>query len=178
MTRRFLLAAVLITLAGLTGWGGCSKQPLEGHTVNWLPWDSIQPFFPTYERPIFLYISQARCPHCDSMEIIFNRPEIAWYLNEHFASTEINVDADMPVQIMDTTLPYRAFWQYFGLKGVPAYYFFDTTGNPIGILQGQTQVREFKQLLTYVSARHFGRIPWTEWAKTEEAQVDTLIGFW
>lgn len=151
--------------------------------IVWKDFVEIQEIFPrTYDKPLFLYINQSNCNYCDSMEnVIFARPEIAWYMNEHFTTVNINVDEDLPVQFRQADGSFRdynyaEFWNLFNIEGLPTYYTFDSTGKINGLLHAAQDVLTMKRFLVYVTAGHFGKTRWVDWLATDEANLDTLYG--
>ncbi|MDZ4724207.1 MAG: DUF255 domain-containing protein [candidate division Zixibacteria bacterium] len=156
---------------------GCGPKKIENVAVKWTPYSEVASSFPAYSKPIFLYVNQSHCEHCEKMQdTIFTRPEVAWFLNENFTSVNVNVDTDLPIVIQGTQYDYAGFWNLLNIEGLPTYYFFDSTGKVNGLLHGAQDVRTFKRLLVYVKNNHFYKTPWLDWLKTEEANLDTLPG--
>jgi len=179
-TRRLAAICCLVLLTVIA----CqSPQKHLEDKIIWKKFDDIQQTFPiTGDKPLFLYLSQSNCFFCDSMETkILSRPEIAWYMNEHFTFVNINVDEDLPVKLRQDDGSYKdynyaAFWNLFGIEGLPTYYCFDSTGGINGLLHAAQDVLTFKRFLVYVNAGHFGKTRWDDWLLTEEAKLDTLYG--
>ena len=184
VNRKYITRPLAICCLSLLAVIACqsSQKHLEDKIV-WKKFEDIQQTFPlTGDKPLFLYISQSNCNYCDSMETkILTRPEIAWYMNEHFTFVNINVDEDLPVQLRQEDGSYKhynyaAFWNLFNIEGLPTYFCFDSTGAINGLLHAAQDVLTFKRFLAYVNAGHFGKTRWDDWLKTEEAQLDTLYG--
>jgi len=158
----------------------------EKHTddkIVWTPFEELKETFPrTGDKPLFLFISQSNCQYCDSMlNTVFSRPEIAWYMNQNFTLLTINVDEDLPVQLRQSDgsfkdYNYADFWNLFNIEGLPTYYTFDSTGRINGLLHAAQDVLTMKRFLVYVNGGNFGKTPWVEWLKTEDANLDTLYG--
>lgn len=167
------LFALLITQQG------CKPKKIEGVAIKWRPYAELVGTFPKNSRPTMLFVSQNNCHYCHKMtDTIFTRPEIAWYVNEHFDAVEVNVDKDMPITIGGQSFDYHPFHELLSIQGIPCYYFFDAGGHIIGMLHGAQDVRDFKRILVYSVNGHFGKVPYTDWLKTDEANLDTLYGYW
>ncbi len=172
------ISSLIIIIAALLIVTGCSEKKLEPVDVNWTEWKEIEATFPLGgSKPIFLYISQNACQWCDQMDsTIFVRPEIAHHLNNEYINININVDEDLPVTIGGKVFNYQELFNLLSMREIPAYYFFDTTGLPIGVLNSAMHVNTFKRLLIYVKNRHFGRTRWEDFMKLPEAEIDTIWG--
>lgn len=158
---------------------GCGPEKIENVSVTWTPYSDIAATFPAGKTNTFLFIKQSNCDHCDRMEFgVFARPEIAHFLNTNFTNVKLDILNDLPIVIQGQSYDYGSFWELLRLQEIPTYYFFDSSGKVIGLLAQETDVRTFKQLLVYVTKGHFYKTPWTEFLKTEEARLDTLIGLW
>ena len=168
----WLLPAVALVLGACSG----TEKHLDDK-LEWTSFEDVQATFPIADKPIFLYISQNNCQWCQKMETeILTRPEVAWYLNEHFRFVNINVDEDLPVVIRGKEYDRAAFWDLFNIEGLPAYFCFDRRGQVNGVHFGTPDLRTFKQFLVYVNTGQFGKTPWLQWVKRPEAQLDTLYG--
>ncbi|UCC43617.1 MAG: DUF255 domain-containing protein [Candidatus Zixiibacteriota bacterium] len=167
-----LLIAVLVL-----GLLGCTKKQVEPVDLVWTDFAEVQPTFPRCQRPVFLYVSQNACEWCEHMDsLVFARPEIARHLNENYINVNINVDLDLPVTIQGKLYHYQEFFNLLNMREIPAYYFFDTDGRPIGVLSSAMPVKTFKQLLVYVKNRHFYRTRWEDFLKLPESNLDTVWG--
>lgn len=156
---------------------GCEKKKAEPGQVNWTEFSEIQANFPRTGLPLFLYVSQNACQWCEQMDsTIFIRPEIADHLNQNYLCVNINTDEDLPITINNKQYNYRELFKLLHMREIPAYYFFDAEGKPIGVLNSAMHVKTFKQLLVYVKNRHFFRTRWEDFVKLPEADVDTVWG--
>jgi thioredoxin-related protein len=138
--------------------------------LNWLPFDSVQKTFPIAPKPLFLYISEKGCDHCEYMDSeVFNRPEIARFVNENLTPVRVDIYLNTPLKVRDSLLDERTFRKLLSIEGIPAYYFFDTTGQVIGVLDSQMDLLTFKQMLVYIGQGHFFRTPWNKFILMPEA---------
>ncbi|HUV29547.1 MAG TPA: thioredoxin fold domain-containing protein [Acidobacteriota bacterium] len=168
--------ALILALLGVLMTGCGSDEPGSAELV-WTDLAEMQAEFPQAPRPLFLYISQDNCPWCEQMEsLILPRPEIVAYLNEHYIPVNINLDRDLPVTINDRQYTRRQLFDLLKIEGIPAYYFFDSTGQILGMMDSAMPLTTFKRLLIYVENRHFMRTPWVDFLKLPEADVDTAWG--
>jgi thioredoxin-related protein len=152
---------------------GASKTVAE--KVNWLPFDSVQKTFPVAPKPLFLYISQKGCDHCDHMDTaVFNRPEIARYVNENLTPVRVDIYLNTPLKVRDSLMDERAFRQLLSIVGIPAYYFFDTTGRVIGVLDSSMDLLTFERMLVFVREGHFFRTPWEKFMTMPEASETAI----
>jgi thioredoxin-related protein len=155
----------------------CGPKKLEPVDLNWTDFTDIQATFPRAPRPVFLYISQDNCEWCEHMDsLVFTRPEIAHYLNDYYMSVNINVDQDMPITVNNKPYHYQEFFRLLQIRALPAYYFFDSTGQILGIMDSAMPTLTFKRLLVYVENRHFMRTTWEEFLRLPEADIDTVYG--
>lgn len=154
---------------------GCGTAVPEGVTLQWLPFDTVQAAFPSAPKPLFLYVSQAGCDHCDYMDSsVFARPEIAHFINENFTAVRVDIYQDMPITVRDSLLFEFEFRQLLSIEGVPAYYFFDAEGRPLGVLDSEREPLAFKRMLIYVAERHFFRIPWDQFMALPQASEEAI----
>ena len=138
-----------------------AKKPAP--RLNWLPFDSVRATFPGALKPIFLFISDATCDHCEYMDTaVFSRPEVIRYINETLLPVRVDINMDMPVKIRDTVLNEAEFRKMLGIDGIPAYYFFSPNGRLIGLLDSQMDLLTFKRMLVYIRDGHFFKTPWEQ----------------
>jgi len=156
---------------------GCGSKKIEPVDLIWTDFAQIQRTFPRAPEPIFLYISQDDCQWCDHMDsLVYSRPEIASYLNEHYLSVNIDIDRDLPILINNKPYDYYELFDLLKIQALPAYYFFDSTGQIMGMMDSAMPLLTFKRLLVYVENRHFMRTRWEDFLKLPEADVDTAYG--
>lgn len=138
--------------------------------LHWLPFDSVRATFPAAPKPLFLYISQNGCDHCAFMDTaVFNRPEIAKYVNANLTPVRVDIYMDTPIKMRDTVLTEAQFRKLLSIQGVPAYYFFDTSGKIIGVLDSEMDLLKFKRMLVYIRDQHFFVTPWEKFLTTPAA---------
>lgn len=170
---------LLCILIGVVLSVGCQGEKIENVSITWRPFTELSGTFPANTRATMLYISQSNCHYCHKMkDTIFARPEIAWYVNEHFDAVELNLDRDLPVTIGGKEFDYSGIHELLSIPGIPCYYFFSPEGKITGILEGAQEVRDFKRILVYSNGGYFGTTPYGDWLKTPEAEIDTLYGYW
>ncbi len=169
---RVLLVLFLIGIAAV----GCGdNEPVENVTLEWLPFDSVQAAFPVAPKPLFLYVSEDGCDHCANMDtLVFNRSEIARFVNENFTAVRVDVNIDLPIFVRDSLLTEREFRKLLGIEGIPAYYFFDVNGRILGVLKSEMDPLTFKRMLVYVGEQHFFRTPWERFLDLPEASEDAI----
>jgi len=168
-----LLVLFLVLLAGC----GQKQETDVPSTVVWTPYSEVQATFPRASRPLFLYVKQSGCSGCGMMDsLVFARPEIAKHLNRNYINVSINVDEDLPVTIGGKEYQYQEFFRLLHLDQIPSYFFFDTTGQVIGVLGAAVPLKTFKQFLVYVKGRNFYKTPWKEFEQSPEADLDTAWG--
>ena len=138
--------------------------------LNWLPFDSVQKTFPVAAKPLFLYIGQKGCDNCDYMDTaVFGRPEVARFVNENLTPVQVDIYLNTPLKVRDSLLAENAFRKLLSIDGIPAYYFFDTTGRVIGVLDSQMDLLKFKRMLVFIRDGHFFRTPWEKYITMPEA---------
>lgn len=138
--------------------------------LNWLPFDSVQKKFPVAHKPLFLYISQKGCDHCEYMDAeVFSRPEIARFVNANLTPVRVDIYLNTPLKVRDSLLDERTFRKLLSIEGIPAYYFFDTTGQIIGVLDSQMDLLTFKRMLVYIGEGHFFNTPWNNFIVMPDA---------
>jgi thioredoxin-related protein len=156
---------------------GCGPEKIENVTIQWHPFSEVSQFFPAAVRPMFLYIAEKGCKHCDIMDsLVFSRPEVADFVNKNFFPVQVDIATDMPIKIQDTVLTENQFRQLLAIEGTPAYYFFETDGRVVGALDSQMDLLMFKRMLVYIKNGHFQRTPWDDFLKLPEADLDTVRG--
>jgi thioredoxin-related protein len=172
--KRLVIISALASLLYLA----CGQQKIENVSVDWVSVRQIEATFPKTPKPLFLYVNQDGCEYCGYMDtIVLVRAEIAKYLNDNFTPVNINVDHDLPITLYNTELNYDDFFDLFKIEGVPAYYFFDTTGALTAALHKTLDVLTFKRLLTYVNGGYYQkRIPWENFLQMPDADIDTNPG--
>jgi len=164
-----VLAALLLT--------ACGPEKIENVTLQWHPFSDVSRFFPRAVRPLFLYISEKGCDHCDAMDsLVFSRPEVADFVNKNFYAVRVDIVTDMPITLQDSVLTGSQFRTLLKIEGTPAYYFFETDGRVVGALDSQMDLITFKQMLVYIKNGHFQRTPWEDFLKLPEADLDTIRG--
>jgi len=180
MTMRIALLLLLLTTVAV---GADQPKPADSAsvplTLAWLPFDSVQKAFPAAPKPLFLYISQKGCDHCAYMDsAVFGRAELARFVNENFTPVRVDIYLNTPLKVRDSLLDETAFRKLLSIQGIPAYYFFDTAGRVIGVLDSQMDLLTFKRMLVYIRDGHFFRTPWVKFmdlpAASEEA-IDKLF---
>jgi thioredoxin-related protein len=173
IVRPVIISAIAIAAFSL---GSCGPEKHLDDKMQWHTYKEVEATFPKGPAPIFLYLSEEGCINCENMKkYVFGRPEVAWFLNANYFSVKLDVIADMPVTIGGKLYDREAFYELFTNK-IPSYYFFDSTGQVQGMFQTDLELRKFKQFLKYVHGGHFGKTPWEEFAKSKEAETDTMLG--
>jgi len=169
---RFL---TILFFVGLVLVGCGNNKPVENVTLQWLPFDSVQATFPVAPKPLFLYIGQTECDHCDNMDtLVFKRSEIARFVNDNFTAVRVDIFMDTPIEVRDSLLTEREFRKLLSIRGIPAYYFFDATGRIIGVLDSEMDLLTFKRMLIYIREGHFFRTPWEKFMTMPEASEDAI----
>jgi thioredoxin-related protein len=111
------------------------------------------------------------------MDSILARPEVADYLNRNFTPVKVDIYADTPIEVRDSTMTEQQFRKFLSIEGVPAYYFFDQKGRVIGALFSEMDLLMFKRMLVYIRGNHFlRRTPWDQFIQSPEADLDTVYG--
>jgi len=155
---------------------GCGdNKPVENVTLQWLPFDSVQAAFPAAPKPLFLYISEAGCDHCDNMDtLVFQRSEIAHFVNDNFTAVRVDINMDTPIEVRDSLLTEPEFRKLLSIQGIPAYYFFDASGRILGVLDSEMDLITFKRMLVFIREGHFFRTPWERFLGMPEASEDAI----
>jgi|GEM_PF-980051 len=168
------LGLALFALAGC----GEKVHRIENVTVQWHPLESVQRIFPAAPKPMFLYVHETGCDYCDRMDsLILSRPEVAHYLNTYFTPVAIDLSGSRTIVVRDSSMTEQEFRRFLSIRGVPSYYFFDPQGRVIGAFDSEMDLLLFKQMLVYIRSGHFVRqVPWDEFLKLPESQLDTLRG--
>jgi len=157
----------------LTGCGGRSE--VGEVTLQWQPFENIQASFPSAPKPLFLYISQGGCDHCEHMDsAVFSRPEVARYVNTNFTPVKVDIYMDTPLKVRDSMLTEPEFRKLLSIRGIPAYYFFDTDGRVIGVLDSEMELLTFKRMLVFIREGHFFRTPWERFMKMPQAGEEAI----
>jgi len=152
---------------------GATKASPE--KLNWLPFESIQKTFPVAPRPLFLYISQHGCEHCTMMDTaVFVRSEIVRFVNANFTPVRVDIYLNTPLKVRDSLLQEEDFRRLLSIDGIPAYYFFDTAGQVIGVLDSSMDLLKFKRMLVYVTEGHFFRTPWVKFMELPQASAAAI----
>jgi thioredoxin-related protein len=171
--KRIALLLALLCLAAVA----CGPDKVESVTLEWHSFSEVARYFPMAPRPMFLYVSEAGCHYCEEMDsAVFARPEVADYLNRNFFPVKIDVSTEMPIKVRDSVMTEGEFRKLMGIQGIPALYFFETNGRPVGAHDQSLDLRSFKQMMLYVHGGHFGRTPLRQWLQTPEADLDTVYG--
>lgn len=171
--RPVMISAIAIAAFAL---GSCGPEKHLEDKMQWHTYKEVETTFPKGPGPVFLYLTEEGCSNCENMKkYVFSRPEVAWFLNTNYFSVKVDVVADMPVTIGGKLYDREAFCRLFS-ESVPSYYFFDSTGQVQGMFQSDMDLRTFKQFLKYVHGGNFFKTPWEEFAKTKEAETDTVLG--
>ncbi len=159
---------------------GCGPAKHLDDKLDWQKIGTVAANFPAApqpgSKPIFLYFSQNNCHYCAAMDSLFERSEVAWYINEHFLPVNVNVDTDLPLYVGRDTLDYARLFKIFKMDGFPAYYFFDTTGHLMGMLERSMDLVHLKRSLVYVNDGHFGKLSWEDFLKLPDVPKDTVRG--
>jgi thioredoxin-related protein len=143
--------------------------------MKWLPFDSVRATFPKAPKPLFLYISDVGCVHCEYMDTaVFNRPELIKFVKENLTPVRIDIYNDIPLKIGDTVLNEAEFRKLLSIQGIPSYYFFDTTGRIISALDSQMDLLTFKRMLIYLRDSRYHKYKWDEFIQLPAAS-DTAI---
>ena len=146
------------------------EKKAADNKLRWLPFDSVQKTFPVAPKPLFLYISEKGCAHCDYMDTaVFNRPEIVRFVNENLTAVRVDIYLNTPLKVRDSLMDEMAFRRLLSIVGIPAYYFFDTSGRIIGVLDSEMDLLKFKRMLVFLRGGHFFRTPWEKFLTLPEA---------
>jgi thioredoxin-related protein len=175
---RIALSLLLLTAVAV---GADQPKPADSTSgamqLNWLPFESVQKTFPVAPKPLFLYISQKGCDHCHYMDsAVFGRPELAKFVNENFTAVRVDIYLNTPLKVRDSLLNEDEFRKLLSIQGIPAYYFFDTTGRIIGVLDSQMDLLTFKRMLVYIRDGHFFRTPWVKLARPAHRAISEMQG--
>ncbi|MCX6834492.1 MAG: hypothetical protein NTW07_05055, partial [candidate division Zixibacteria bacterium] len=85
--------------------------------------------------------------------------------------TPVRVDIylNTPLKVRDSLLDEPTFRKLLSIEGIPAYYFFDTTGQIIGVLDSQMDLLTFKRMLVFIGKGHFFNTPWNKFIVMPDA---------
>jgi thioredoxin-related protein len=143
--------------------------------MKWLPFDSVRATFPKASKPLFLYISDVGCVHCEYMDsAVFNRPELIKFVQENLTPVRVDINNDVPIKVRDTVLNEAEFRKLLSIKGIPSYYFFDTTGRVISALDSQMDLLTFKRMLIYLRDSRYHQYTWDQFILLPAAS-DTAV---
>lgn len=160
---------------------GCGPDKHLDDKLTWQKFDIVAANFPRApqpgSKPILVYFAQENCHFCTHMDSLFARPEVAWFVNEHFLPVKVDVDADLPLRTGNgEEITYQRLFQIFKMDGFPVYYMFDTTGQIMGMMQSATDLLTLKRTLKYIGDHHFGRKLYAEFLKMDDVPSDTTFG--
>jgi len=171
-TTTFLLCTALFSC------GGDYKTPedVKG-TVAWLDSRSALPVFPFGTNPIYFYVNSHESPVCQNMhKYVFSRPEIIKYMNKHFTSISVMPDSFSTVVFMGREISSGELMATLQVEGYPSHFFFSSTGELKGVRTGYIGLREFKQLLRYISEGYIEKYSFQTFQTMPEADLDTVRG--
>jgi len=172
MNARAILISMLLFTVTVSAQ---DKKAVDNNKLRWLPFDSVQKTFPVAPKPLFLYISENGCEHCERMDTaVFNRPEIARFVNENLTAVRVDIYMNTPLKVRDSLMDEQAFRRLLSIDGIPAYYFFDTSGGVIGVLDSEMDLLKFKRMLVFIRGGHFFRTPWDKFLGMPEASEAAL----
>ena len=66
------------------------------------------------------------------------------------------------------------FRKLLSVQGIPAYYFFDTSGRVVGVLDSEMELLTFQRMLVFIRDGHFFRTPWERFVDMPEASEDAI----
>jgi len=145
--------------------------------VAFLSAESALPNFPFGTDPIYIYFHTERSPYCvDTKELIFKRPEIIEYINEHFTSIIVEPDSLKTVNFAGQEISIRKFLKDLQVEGLPSHYFFNYKGEIKGARTGYIRLLEFKQLLKYTAEGYIEKQSFNSFRISDEAELDTVWG--
>lgn len=110
---------------------------------------------------VLLMFEMEDCPHCKRMKAtVLNRPEVQDYFRQHFLIYPIDTLGALPlVDFNGRELTERAYTRAQGVRGTPAFLFFDLDGNRLfGLAGAIASVRDFLALGQYVVDGEFQRM--------------------
>lgn len=163
----------VLALSLLVGCGG--QTEVADVPLLWQSFDKVQAVFPTAPKPLFLYVKEEGCDHCAHMDAeVFSRSDIARYINAHFTAVKVDIYLDTPIRVRDSLLTESQFRRLLSIEGIPAYYFFDTGGRVIGVLDSEIELLTFKRMLVFIRDGHFFRTPWERFMERPEASEEAI----
>lgn len=167
---------IIISVLALSFLVGCGGQTeVADVALQWKSFDKVQATFPRAPKPLFLYVKEKGCDHCAHMDLeVFSRSDIARYVNAHFTPVKVDIYLDTPIRVRDSLLTESQFRKLLSIEGIPAYYFFDTGGRVIGVLDSEIELPTFKRMLVFISDGHFFRTPWERFMERPEASEEAI----
>lgn len=158
--------------------GGSQKTPADiKDRVAWLDARSALPVFPFGTNPIYLYFHSEGSPICSSMTAnVFDRPEIIEYMNKHITSISVMPEILDSTDFMGRRISSGDLIKVFQVEGYPSHYFFNKQGQLKGARTGYIGLREFKQLLIYISEGYVEKMDFGSFLGTDGADIDTVWG--
>jgi thioredoxin-related protein len=105
---------------------------------------------------------------------VFSRSDIARFVNANFTPVQLDIYMDTPVRVRDSLLTESQFRKLLSIEGIPAYYFFDTGGRVIGVLDSEIELLTFKRMLVFIRDGHFFRTPWERFMDFPEASEEAI----
>jgi thioredoxin-related protein len=106
---------------------------------------------------------------------VFNRPEIARYLNARFTPVRVNPYRDLPMEVNGSLMSGEEFRRILDVRATPCYYFFSRFGDLAGLFQNRMPPMLFKRMLIYIQDGHFGRTPFADYITLPEASDEAII---
>lgn len=158
MIRLSLLALVLAL--PLTGRAQVDASIVPDDAPGWLSMEDAIATAQADDRIVLVYGYAAWCGYCARFDAeVFTDDAVQAYLDEHFASTRLDIEGDSTMQFYDASVTGTELGQAMGITGTPTNVFVDTDGSLITKLPGYTDPETFLYALQYVREEAYETTP-------------------
>lgn len=151
----------LISFAGVYAFYNTS----EGD-VKWTSFDNGLSASKTQNKKIVMDVYTDWCGWCKKMDAsTYKDPEVARYIKDNFVAIKLNAESPSKVKFMGENYTEQQLAQGFGVTGFPSTIFFDEKQQPITVVPGYLDNKQFLSILKFINDGAYKKQSFEEYMK-------------
>lgn len=151
--KKGLTIAAVLTVAVITtvfAFKSSSASPGNGEGVKWENITSGINSMKSGQKKMVMDVYTDWCGWCKKMDkATYSDASVVKYIGSNFVAVKLNAESPNTFEFKGQKYSEQQFAQALGVTGYPATVFFDEKGEPITVVPGYIEGKEFLKILKY-----------------------------
>ncbi|MCU7496620.1 MAG: DUF255 domain-containing protein [Ignavibacteria bacterium] len=165
------IALLLIVLTALLGFAafysaGGTRRAAGDEEVKWTDFNKGLEFSKSQNRKVIIDVYTDWCSWCKKMDAsTYKNSEVAKYISENFIAIKLNAESTKEVSFMGQNYTEQQLAHGFGVTGFPSTIFFDENQQPITVVPGYLDEKQFLTILKFINEGAYKNQSFEEYMK-------------